>query len=49
MRYEITSEKYAQDVMEGSLQKVSRNAEELLRIFTEAILKDTVKIGRAHV
>lgn len=43
MRYEITSEKYAQDVMEGSLQKVSRNAEELLRIFTEAILKDTVR------
>ncbi len=42
MQYEVTSEKYAQDVMEGSLLKVRRNAEELLRIFTEAILKDTI-------
>ena len=42
MRYEITSEKYAQDVVKGSLYTMSRNADGLMRIFAESVMKNTI-------
>ncbi len=42
MKYELTSEKYAQDVVKGTRQTMSRNADSLMRIFTESVVKNTI-------
>lgn len=42
MKYELSYDDYAMDAAKGSIQKISKNTENLIRIFTDAVVKNTI-------
>ncbi len=42
MKYELSYDDYAMDAIQGSIQKISKNTENLIRIFTDAVVKNTI-------
>lgn len=42
MEYELSYEDYTKDAINGTIQKISRNAEHLMRVFTDAVMKNEI-------